>query len=476
MSFSTLPGFAVLVGLAALAAGLYWLQRLRVRHREVVVPTTLFWRAAVQETRARVLTRRFRHPLAYALLLGIASLLWLAFAEPAGSDGAEEGNTLFLLDASAGMAWGDRFERAKRTLLDQVGRLPAGQAEVIVCGGWPRTVLKREEHSILLERRLERVRPEACPSSLERVAAALPREATARIVVVGDGPLRKEALPAGCELLRPGAPGERPANGGVLALGVADAASGAWDRVDIYVDAPEGYTINLESLADVPALGQEVVVRLPAGDAITLDDEARFRLPRRSMVRVRPAPELEAVLRADPGVEIAEDGVQIELVDGIDVTFEAPAADLLDAPGTLIDFVDAERDDGDRPELILRVGERRRVLLGRELLTNRFNLTRTRAYPLLVASAVRWLAATRAYLPYAAAGDPIPGTSFVPPVAREYELQHASLLDPLTRTDARRDDGIDTVAGGFDAAAWLALLAFGLLVAEWYLHRTGRVP
>ena len=30
--------------------------------------------------------------------------------------------------------------------------------------------------------------------------------------------------------------------------------------------------------------------------------------------------------------------------------------------------------------------------------------------------------------------------------------------------------------GGGNPAGWLALLAFALLVAEWFLHRTGRMP
>ena len=68
--------------LAALAGALYLLQRLRVRHREVDVATTLFWHEAVHETRARVLVQRFRHPWAYALLLAISALLWSVVGAP----------------------------------------------------------------------------------------------------------------------------------------------------------------------------------------------------------------------------------------------------------------------------------------------------------------------------------------------------------------------------------------------------------
>ena len=170
MSFALLPTLAVFGGLAFLAGALYFIQRLRVRHRDVVVPTTLFWQAAVQDARARVFVRRFRHPLAYALLLLIAALIWLAVAEPRAASATGEQATVFLLDGSAGMAWGDRFERACAMLLEQVERLPDREAEVYLCGAWPRTLLRRGEHRVLLERRLERARPEACPSSLCRLS------------------------------------------------------------------------------------------------------------------------------------------------------------------------------------------------------------------------------------------------------------------------------------------------------------------
>jgi hypothetical protein len=475
VSFQLLPAAAVLAGIAALAALLFLLQRLRVRHKEVVVPTTLFWQAAVQETRARVFVQRFRHPLAYLLLLVATSLLWLAFAEPVGGTDDRDRATIFLLDGSAGMAWGDRFERAKRTLIDQVSRVAERKAEVIFCGGWPRTLLREGEHPILLEHRLGNVWPMACPSLLERVVAALPRGRETTLVVVGDAPLRDAVVPEGWTVHRPGAAGDRGANAGVLALGVAEAASGAWDRVDVFVQAPAGYSINLDSLTDVPARGQEVVVTLPGGDAIALDDEARLVLPRRSVVRVQSTPELRAVFEADPGVEIGDSGVEIELVDGSGIVIEGPAESLATAPDHVLEFVDAERGE-DAPQFERRTGERRRVLLGRELLGRGYNFTRSRAYPLFIARAVRWIAGSGEFPAYVAAGETIPGQAFAPPLAGDYGGVIASVLDPLDVSDAKRDDGLESAGGGGDLAGWLALLAFALLVGEWYLHRTGRVP
>ena len=82
MSFAMLSTLFVGLGLAGLAGLLYALQRLRVQSNELVVATTMFWRAAVREAPVRVFTRRFRHFLAYLLTLLIAGLLWLAFAGP----------------------------------------------------------------------------------------------------------------------------------------------------------------------------------------------------------------------------------------------------------------------------------------------------------------------------------------------------------------------------------------------------------
>ena len=82
MSFALLSTFAVLLGTLLLAIGLWLAQRLRVQHREVEVVSVLFWQSALEETRARVFTRRFRHWPAWLLLVAIASLLWMLLAQP----------------------------------------------------------------------------------------------------------------------------------------------------------------------------------------------------------------------------------------------------------------------------------------------------------------------------------------------------------------------------------------------------------
>ena len=55
MSFSGLTALQFWLGLGVIGAVLAALQFLRVRHREIPVATTLFWRQAIEETRAFLL-------------------------------------------------------------------------------------------------------------------------------------------------------------------------------------------------------------------------------------------------------------------------------------------------------------------------------------------------------------------------------------------------------------------------------------
>lgn len=89
-------------GAAALLAVLHFL---RVRPQEVPVPTLLFWRQAVEETRARTLFKRFRHPRTWLFLSALAAALALALAEPETEDTlASIRHEVLVLDTSDSMA------------------------------------------------------------------------------------------------------------------------------------------------------------------------------------------------------------------------------------------------------------------------------------------------------------------------------------------------------------------------------------
>ena len=73
MTFTLFSTFVTFIGIGVIAVGLALLQRLRVQHQEIEVVSTLFWQAAVKETRARVFVQRFRHWPAWLLLVLISS-------------------------------------------------------------------------------------------------------------------------------------------------------------------------------------------------------------------------------------------------------------------------------------------------------------------------------------------------------------------------------------------------------------------
>ena len=365
MSFG-IGALAAFAGLLALAGLFFLLQRLRVRHRLVVVETTLFWKQAIEDARARVFVERFRHPLVYALLLLIGSLLWLAFARTSWRLGPLR-DTLVLFDASAGMGVGDRFALAR----DEVLRLTAGldpeRRRVVLCAERPRTLLAPGEHAQLLRERLEGMAPAAVPSTVEqalRTALHVKRDLPLDVVIVGcsapdpslvaalssSGPGAKAAGPADVRVRRVVVDGLSDAaslvlrgNRGITALGSSAAKSAAPDRADILVEvgfgqdadavvprlwidgavfeavdrversdvvgsASGGLSHQRFVFRDIVSRGQEVEVRLPADGILAADDVARAVLPRREPLRVVVLTELpaafERALAVDVGLEV----------------------------------------------------------------------------------------------------------------------------------------------------------------------------
>ena len=521
------------LGLLVIAGILYALQRLRVRHHEVVVPTTLFWREALEETRARVLVRRFRHPWAYVFVLLIAALLWLGFTEVLGGATDTGRATVFLLDGSAGMA--DRFDDEVARLERAVDAEPAGSVEVIFCGARPRPLLRPGEQPLLLSRRLRGLAPEPAPASIDGVIRELAaaRSRPADVVVFGAAPVSpvtRDELPDGWTLVRstPSAPAARR----IKSLGVTEAASGAWDRVDVFFET-DGSVPEVAGAferdgaeyrqRDVPADG--AVLRVRVGH-----EEAAVTLPDRALLRVALAPSLEpqlgALLRADPGVALVTERPDVAVLDApggqVPALVFVASADQSDA------FLVRHDSDADATDVLLRALSElglddidatglasvagRPVALGvapaatrgirvwRELLTSRFNFTGSRAFPLFVARALRWLANARPFPNVVAAGEPVPaargpytdpdgarlaaaGAVFTPLRAGAHRAADGStlsvsLLDPAAVLDAPLKAGAGGEGGGagWPAHAWLALIAFVLLLGEWFLFRTGRMP
>jgi len=569
MSFANLSPGVFLAGLAALAAGLFLLQRLRVRHQRKMVVTTLFWKEALEEARARVLVKRFRHPWAYLLVLLICALLWLGFAEPRLAPDTDH-DYVVLIDGSAGMQSGQRFARGLELLEERLSSFPADQRSVIWCGSSPTTVLRRGESDRLLAKRLETRSPENCPSTVERVVRELTTgvksETPLSLLIVGDAPLRPEflaLLPKGVDVRRlaPAGNAERPGNSGITDLGVTPAASGTWDRVDALVTvrgaaagkarlsvSVDGRASDVQAqretvggseriiLKDLPARGEILHVSLMGNDAWPADDAASIVLPRRPLIRVALSPalhdQLRAVLVADPAVVLTSDQPDVVVRRaGESLGGEVPALEvvpaenqkeafllhherslessavLLDAFNRLgieqIDAMELARSSGRVIEIGAAPASQRGISIWDELLSDSYNFTGSSSFPLFVALTLRWLTNADIINAYAAVGEPVMdsagpwsdatgtrldpvGVDFTPPTAGEYQNEAgqklaASLLDPLMTLGVAddsltRDDDTNGSGGGIDLASALAGIVLIILLCEWFLHRTGRVP
>ena len=345
------------MGLGAVAGVLYLLQRLRVRHDELVVVTNLFWREATLDTRARSLVERFRHPLAYLMALLVAGLCWLGVARPDSVRDLGQQHVL-LLDGSARMAMHGRFERAATAAEAELARLPRDRTTVLFCGARVRSLLAPGEDRALFRARLGGLSVEAAPSSVGRAIRSMlptvegPHEGDIGVgngdqssrrrefIVFGDAPLPEDlrARLASEKSLRrvplvesssegSAGPETAGANRGITALGVSPAQSGAWSRVDVQVDLrspdsssalmAEAIAIELDgarvapglredlggghvriTLSDLPAAGGLLRLELASGDSLRADDVAALRLPDRPPIRVAFADELDAGLAA----------------------------------------------------------------------------------------------------------------------------------------------------------------------------------
>ena len=368
MNLTNLAPLPFWLGLGAIAAGLFALQRLRIRHREVEVPTLLFWQEAMEDAPARVLVERFRHPLAYLLVLALAGGMWLAFGAPGRSKPADGSRYTLLIDASACMAAEGRLEAAVQAASELAADLPELQRSVIWCGAEPHTVLLPGEPAVLLGHRVQGLGAEAAPESLSRALrthrASLSPEGGGLAIVLGDAALEDDAanpreLSAGGMLRWPLTGLEPGRNAGVVALGATPAESGDPAAVDVLVAtrgtgiAPvvelEGEALRVAAqteaggrklylFTDVPAAGGTVRASLAgAADSIALDDSASRVLPIRRALRVAVDPALDATLRgaldavlaADRGVLVTEANPDVVLRSSPAFASGLPALELV---------------------------------------------------------------------------------------------------------------------------------------------------
>ena len=521
MSFANLSPLVVVGGIAVLSAVLFALQRLRIRFQEQEVATLLFWKEALSEAPVRTLTQRFRHFWAYLLILAICSLVWLAIAEPQWKNQQGSDFYLLLLDGSAGMAREGRFEAVVDELKTDLAHLPAGQRQVIWCGATFQTLLNPGEHSVLLNRRLEKRLPEATPASIEKYLqqlAAIRRDQSDTVVrVYGDAPVRAEAmaqLPKNIDVVRGSEAANMAAgNSGITALGVAEAASGEWGKVDvlfrvegedIYPPVPAEIAVSLNGqtlpaanpmadgvtyqVKDLAAEGGLLSVEITKTDLLPLDNRASIRLPNRRPIRVQLSDRLPAVmatvLRADSAIELVNTNPDVvvrakgENLEGRTPALEFTPANLqddafvLDYPGEVdaqamltaavrqtglgnIDITGVAEAARRPVQVSVQQSDAWNFSVWRELLDEEYNFVQSRAFPLFVAQSVRWLAGVERWYPYAAVSRPLPAAL----VGAEPHFVTASgkLIDTLG------DDFIPSRVGELRRAGSSGALAVSLL-------------
>ena len=370
MSFAMLSTLFVGLGLASLAGLLYMLQRLRVQSNELVVATTMFWRAAVREAPVRVFTRRFRHFLAYLLTLLIAGFLWLAFAGPQTDKQAGEDYYILFLDSSAETGPSADFDRAVGALRRDLAQLRGDTREVIWGGGHAFKLLDAGEDSLLFDRRLDALEPEAAVSSLDETLRLMAQNQSlpenVNFIVYGRSSVSQsvlDALPDGVRV-RAGLSYSEPAgNRAITALGMAEASSGRWDGVDVLVrvssDDPSDI-IGLDALTfslDGQALSEERIEVAGDGafvardvdtsggvfevslndeeDAVAFDNVARLVLPKRAIIDVRASSSVPSrildVIEADRGLRLVTDDENGDIavrLEGEDFAPELPTLQL----------------------------------------------------------------------------------------------------------------------------------------------------
>jgi aerotolerance regulator-like protein len=475
MMFGNLPLWGVGAGLASLAGVLFVLQMLRVRHRQIEVPTTMFWREAVEESRARVLRQRFRHPWAYLLFLLIACLLWLALSGLTRSANSKQ-DYLLILDGSVSMTHPGRAEIARDQLLADAANLPVANREVWWSGGQTLLLLAKGENALLLADRLQTLSPQKSSSSLERrllqMANDLVPSRSLQVRIYGDVPISAAALdllPENFEVSRatPLAP-ERPGNHGFIAGGIREAQSGRWDRIDLFLEtvgtqkppqlSQNGVVSEIIPVAqttsrgtswryfDLPARGQKIGLQLPGTDAYPADDQFEIVLPQRRPLGVLISPNVEPLFRALVAADSAlvETSAKADLVirlTGETLGGDLPAFEITAGPTGEHAFLITDQTELDPQQLLREVhaeldlgqidalglaqqmqqiisvgvafGPQRNIQVWDQLLEPNNGFTNSRSWPLFLGRALRWLAQSSSFAQVASTGSPVAHTAGV---------------------------------------------------------------
>ena len=194
-------------------------------------------------------------------------------------------------------------------------------------------------------------------------------------------------------------------------------------------------------------------------------------------------------------VIVADDDADFQLIDEVSdhpafaVTHVGERQDAMDQiiDSLAIDQIDAialatqmERE----LRLDIEPGDRRQVRVWNALFAETFDFRSSRAMPMFISRAVRWLADRPEIVPWAAAGELLPSVGEVaqrPSAAGAFDAidgsaMHVSLHAPDVSVAQSADDDSTPGTGLVDIWTLLALALLALVVVEWVLYQRGRIP
>ena len=537
MSFGLLSIPAVLLGIAAIAAVLFALQWLRVQHREVEVQTTLFWQVAMEESRARVFTQRFRHLPAWLLLVAIASLLWLLFGRP---ELASEDNTRHIVLLN----WTQQNDSVRRVELKQAivtaDRLPTAKREVIAVGEHMETLLAADEPTTLISLRADAAVP-APANEIDWALEALAGTASSRqpiaVHLVGNTQVDARRLQA---LTVPGAfivtrvRTDADANDPTISmrtLGVSESFEGQFDSVDVWLDfaSSSGEAVDAGRIAITASdrlIAQPLLVsktgrmelRGLSADGSTLtvsvDGETigELTLPQRNLIRVAIGAGVPSTVRElvelDPACTVVSDNADVmlgsdpvtcgfcftasgdetaafSLTSGVDSDPESVLPAIIDALALKqIDATGLAEQSGRVIQVDVQAGPRRQVAVWSDLFEAGFNFRESRACPVFVSRTIRWLSNKPPIVEWAAVGERLPqaGPDFTRVTSESavttdgQVLATTSLAKPAFEPADLAVSDLTSATGGSTVFAVFGILAIVLLTAEWILYQRGSMP
>jgi|GEM_PF-4407052 len=344
MMFSNFSPFIFWAGLAAIAVGLYLLQRLKSKHSRIVVPTNYFWRQAVRETPVRVLMEKFRHWLAWLLILLICGLMWFVAAGAVFPKFNDHKEYILFLDGSVTSTAENEFEKNIEVLKSDLGHLPQSNREVIWSGSFHSLLLGKGESTALLDARLADYEPVVTPPSFEgwlanfiqSIPAAGNDDKQYIIQVYGGFAIEPDLLknlPDSVSVIQRSLFSGIDLNAGITGLGISASVSGNGRYYDLLINTFSGgkddLTVgelrfekdgqffkadNLQSLGqgqfiltNLPGDGSLIKVVLKEEDAFTADNVAAMHLPKHSPVSVSFVGDVPVAIRkiveVDPSLQ-----------------------------------------------------------------------------------------------------------------------------------------------------------------------------